>query len=55
MIGHKDISMTDRYSHLTLKHKLLHQKRLASFYANGGSGGDLPSGGEIGEKTPFPQ
>ncbi len=35
MIGHADISMTDRYSHLTLNHKLLKQKQLADFYANG--------------------
>jgi integrase len=34
MIGHKDISMTDRYSHLTLDHKLLKQKGLAEHYAN---------------------
>ena len=28
MIGHSDISMTDRYSHLTPKHKLLQQRQL---------------------------
>ncbi len=35
MIGHSDISMTDRYSHLTLNHKLLSQNQLANHYANG--------------------
>jgi integrase len=33
MIGHKDISMTDRYSHLTLDHKFLKQKELAEHYS----------------------
>jgi site-specific recombinase XerD len=32
MIGHSDISMTDRYSHLTLSHKRLQQTRLAGHY-----------------------
>ncbi len=35
MIGHSDISMTDRYSHLTINHKLLQQNQLASHYNNG--------------------
>ena len=35
MIGHSDISMTDRYSHLTMNHKLLRQKQLAEHYSNG--------------------
>ncbi|MFC1820953.1 tyrosine-type recombinase/integrase, partial [Thermodesulfobacteriota bacterium] len=35
MIGHSDLSMTDRYSHLTLKHKLLQQEKLAAHYAQG--------------------
>ena len=35
MIGHNDLSMTDRYSHLTLDHKRLQQTRLAEHYANG--------------------
>ena len=30
MIGHSDIAMTDRYSHLTSEHKLHRQKKLAS-------------------------
>jgi integrase len=34
MIGHKDILMTDRYSHLTLDHKLLKQRGLADHYAS---------------------
>lgn len=34
MIGHSDISMTDRYSHLTPKHKLLKQQQLAEHYTN---------------------
>lgn len=35
MIGHKDISMTDRYSHLTLAHKVQKQNQLADYYVNG--------------------
>jgi len=35
MIGHSDISMTDRYSHLTLSHKLHKQAQLADHYMNG--------------------
>jgi len=35
MIGHSDISMTDRYSHLTLNHTLMRQEQLAEHYANG--------------------
>jgi integrase len=35
MIGHNDLSMTDRYSHLTLNHKRLRQDKLAEHYANG--------------------
>jgi site-specific recombinase XerD len=34
MIGHNDLSMTDRYSHLTLNHKRLQQARLAEHYTN---------------------
>ena len=34
MIGHNDLSMTDRYSHLTLNYKRLEQTRLAEHYAN---------------------
>jgi len=34
MIGHSDISMTDRYSHLTNDHKFNNQRRLASYYAS---------------------
>ena len=34
MIGHSDISMTDRYSHLTLNHKQLMQDQLAHHYLN---------------------
>jgi len=32
MIGHSDIKMTDRYSHLDLSHKLLKQEQLAEHY-----------------------
>ena len=32
---YRDISMTDRYSHLTANHKLLHQEQLAAHYING--------------------
>ncbi len=45
MIGHSDIFMTDRYSHLTLRHKFQHQKQLAEHYAK--SSNQL-SGGHIG-------
>jgi site-specific recombinase XerD len=34
MIGHNDLSMTDRYSHLTLRHKQIQQAKLAEHYAN---------------------
>ena len=34
MIGHKDISMTDRYSHLSLDRKLYWQEKLAKHYSN---------------------
>lgn len=33
MIGHADIAMTDRYTHLTAQHKLILQKRLTEHYA----------------------
>lgn len=32
-IGHSDLSMTDRYAHLTLRHKLQQQSRLAEHYS----------------------
>ena len=32
MIGHEDISMTDRYSHITLHHQLSKQEQLANHY-----------------------
>jgi site-specific recombinase XerD len=35
MIGHSDISMTDRYAHLTPEHMRARQKELARHYANG--------------------
>jgi integrase len=35
MMGHSDISMTDRYSHLTLSHLLQKQSQLAEHYNNG--------------------
>ena len=34
MIGHRDLKMTDRYSHLTNLRKLARQEDLARFYAN---------------------
>jgi integrase len=34
MIGHSDISMTDRYSHLTLNHHKAVQEKLATHYEN---------------------
>jgi site-specific recombinase XerD len=33
MIGHRDLSTTDRYSHLTAVHKKQNQERLAKHYA----------------------
>jgi integrase len=36
MIGHSDISMTDRYSHLTGDHRLRRQNRLAEHYSENG-------------------
>ena len=35
MIGHSDIAMTDRYSHLTSDHNRAIQKKLAEHYENG--------------------
>lgn len=35
MIGHNDISMTDRYSHLTFRHRLIKQEKLAEHYRIG--------------------
>ncbi|WP_287042642.1 hypothetical protein [Desulfonatronospira sp. MSAO_Bac3] len=32
MIGHADIAMTDRYSHLTAQHKSLIQAQLQKYY-----------------------
>jgi site-specific recombinase XerD len=34
MIGHADLSMTDRYTHLTNMRKLARQEDLARFYSN---------------------
>ncbi|SDP22820.1 tyrosine-type recombinase/integrase [Desulforhopalus singaporensis] len=33
MIGHSDIAMTDRYSHLSMDHKLRKQNQLSDYYA----------------------
>jgi site-specific recombinase XerD len=33
MIGHRDIAMTDRYSHLSLTHKMFRQDQLAEHYS----------------------
>jgi site-specific recombinase XerD len=35
MIGHNDLAMTDRYSHLTNRHKKIRQDELAKYYRNG--------------------
>ena len=35
MIGHRNLSMTDRYSHLTISRRLAKQQELAKLYANG--------------------
>ena len=37
MIGHQDISMTDRYAHLSLDHTLIKQVQLAEHYSSGTS------------------
>jgi hypothetical protein len=47
MIGHRDLSMTDRYSHLTISRKLSRQEELARFYASN-NGVLRPSGEHIG-------
>jgi integrase len=46
MIGHSDISMTDRYSHLTSRYKLFKQKQLAEHYVNNNGNGSGSSSGE---------
>lgn len=40
MIGHADLSMRDRYSHLVISRNLERQEKLAAFYA----GRDADSG-----------
>jgi len=35
MIGHSDISMTDRYTHLSGKHMMNRQEKLAEHYNEG--------------------
>ena len=35
MIGHNDLAMTDRYSHLTNRHKQIRQDELDRYYRNG--------------------
>lgn len=47
MIGHRDLKMTDRYSHLTSMRKRAKQVDLARFYANGSESME-PSGEHIG-------
>ena len=44
LIGHNDISMTDRYSHLTLQHRLSKQEQLAEHYVNSEDGSGLDIG-----------
>ena len=34
MIGHHDLSMTNRYAHLTMQHKKTRQDILAEFYGD---------------------
>jgi len=40
MIGHSDIAMTDRYTHLALQRKIARQEELAEHYWNGKSSGE---------------
>ena len=47
MIGHKELSMTDRYTHLAITRKLAKQEELAKFYSNGDVNEEL-SGEHIG-------
>lgn len=47
MIGHRDLSMTDRYAHLNISRKLLSQEKLARFYSSN-NGLLEPSGEHIG-------
>jgi len=47
MIGHKDLAMTDRYTHLASERQLMIQKNLAAHYITTTSGIE-PSGGHIG-------
>ena len=39
-IGHSDLSMTDRYSHITINQKQLWQDKLFEQYANGRAGNE---------------
>ena len=47
MIGHKDLAMTDRYTHLASERQLMIQRNLAAHYITTSSGLKL-SGGHIG-------
>jgi site-specific recombinase XerD len=43
MIEHGDISMTDRYSHLTVDHRLYRQEQLAQYYESQSRGQPVES------------
>jgi len=47
MIGHHDLSMTDRYTHLTLDHKRVCQDKLARHYS-----GEMSSWAHMGHTNP---
>ena len=44
MIGHSDLSMTDRYTHLTLNRKKKLSRRLSDYYKDDGKPLDANSG-----------
>lgn len=47
MIGHADLAMTDRYSHLVISRNLQRQEKLAEFYSSQDAAFE-PSGEHIG-------
>lgn len=52
MIGHADIAMTDRYTHLTAQHKLILQKQLTNHYAPDAKNETDPTASESPQLVP---